>query len=177
VRKILLVPTLLLLLVGLASVGVLAAAQLKVGPAVSLLQTAALSGPASQPESAEGAEAAPRGIMFSTDERVVNLADRGAPRYLKTQIVLEIAQTGERSKGALDPETYKRKQEELRKVLSDRMPIIDDQITMILSTRTAAELLTPEGKAQVKQELKDKLGRVMADRELMNVYFTQFVIQ
>jgi len=177
VRKILLVPAVLLLLVGLASVGVLAAAQLKVGPAVSLLQMAASPGTASQPEPAEGAEAAPRGIMLPTDERVVNLADRGAPRYLKTQIVLEIAQTGERGKGALDPETYKRKQEELRKELSDRMPVIDDQITTILSTRTAAELLRPEGKAQVKQELKDKLGQVMADRQLMNVYFTQFVIQ
>ena len=115
--------------------------------------------------------------MYVTSERVVNLADRGTMRYLKAQVVLEFAPSGDQGKGTLDPEAYKKKQEELRKELAGRAPIIEDQITTTLSSKSSAELLTADGKARLKQELREKLGEAAGEKKLLNVYLTQLIIQ
>jgi len=173
--------SILLVLVGVGTIGVLAAARLSVAPAVNLLRIAAASAapPVAAPvEKREELETPSRGIMYTTGERVLNLADRGGMRYLKVQVVLEFAPSGDRNKGGtLDPETYKKKQEELRQELLGRAAMIDDQITTILSSKTSTELMTVEGKTRLKQEIKERIAELLPEKQLMNVYFTQFVIQ
>ena len=130
-----------------------------------------------EPQRPERPELPRHGIMYVTDERAVNLADRGTLRYLKAQLALELATPGESATGELPPDAYKKKQEELRKELAARSVVINDRITMILSSKTADELVTAEGKNRLKQELKEQLSEAVGDRQLMNVYITQFLIQ
>lgn len=172
-----LVVVLALTLLGATTIGVLAAARLAVPPAVDLLRTITGSAIPTPAEPQRQSEALNKSVMYTTDERVVNLADRGTLRYLKTQVVLEFAANGEAGKGGSDPEAHKKRQEELRRELAGCAAIIDDQITTILSSKTSADLMTPEGKAQVKQEIKDKLSELVTERQLVNVYLTRFIIQ
>ena len=82
------------------------------------------------------------GVGYVTKERVVNLADPGTLRYLKTTIVIELASPAKKGpppKG----EEYKKAQEELGKELKSKAAIVDDQINTLLGSKTSAELTKP----------------------------------
>lgn len=116
------------------------------------------------------------GIIYPTRERIVNLADSGVLRYLKANISLEILDPG--LKGELPKgDDYKKKQDDLAKDLKGQVPVIDDQITSILSAKTSTELMTVDGKQRLKDELKSKLNRTLGEDRILAVYFTDFIIQ
>jgi flagellar basal body-associated protein FliL len=80
--------------------------------------------------------------------------------------------------GTLTAEAYKKKQDDIKKELNGTSAVIEDQITTILSSRTGTELVTPDGKSLAKEDLKAAIGETVADKyQLLNVYFTQFIIQ
>jgi flagellar FliL protein len=131
---------------------------------------------ASKPGGPTQKEQGTAGITFPTRERIVNLADTGIMRYLKTTIVLEVAVPGlqgELPKG----DEYKKKQDDLAKDLRGQTAAIDDQITNILSARTSAELVSNDGKQRLKDELKSRLNNVLGEDRVLAVYFTDFIIQ
>ncbi|MCC7107048.1 MAG: flagellar basal body-associated FliL family protein [Chloroflexi bacterium] len=131
---------------------------------------------ASKPNGPAQKEQGPAGIAFPTRERIVNLADTGLMRYLKTTIVLEVAVQGlqgELPKG----DEYKKKQDELAKDLRGQTAAIDDQITNILSAKTSGELVSNDGKQRLKDELKSRLNTVLGEDRVLAVYFTDFIIQ
>jgi flagellar FliL protein len=112
------------------------------------------------------------GVLYTTRERIVNLADAGVLRYLKTTIVLEI----------YDPENKEGKggeggKVELPKDLLRKAPMIEDRITAVLTSKSAAELMGPEGKAHLKEALKTGLNETIGEERILNVYFTDFIIQ
>jgi flagellar protein FliL len=116
------------------------------------------------------------GIMYPLKERIVNLADPGVSRYLKTTVVLEMADTS--GKPLPRGEEYKKKQDELVKGMKAHAPIVEDKVTTMLSAKTAAELMTLEGKQRLKEELKAGLNRALAgNEEVLAVYFSDFIIQ
>lgn len=127
------------------------------------------------PEAAHPKEAISEpGVMYQMKERVVTLGDAGALHYLKIEIVLEFDVPD--AKG-LKGEAYKKRQEELVKEMASRRPIMDDLITTILAGKTSTSLANVEGKEKLREELKIKLGEVVGEHKLLNVYFTQFIIQ
>jgi flagellar FliL protein len=114
--------------------------------------------------------------MYPTRERIINLADPGVMRYLKTTIVLEVADPthkGEPPKG----EEYKKRQDELAKELRGQAAVIDDQITSILSAKAGAELMTSDGKQRLKDEVKARLNKALGEDRILGVYFADFIIQ
>jgi len=141
-------------------------------PMVSTGNAANATGGARPSETAKSEANHEPGMMYPIKERVVNLADPG--RYLKIEIALEfeLAEAKE-----LKGEAYKKKQDEFAKEMTSRRPIIDDIITTVLADKTSSNLLVPEGKNKLREELKDKIGEVGGEHELLNVYFTQFIIQ
>jgi flagellar basal body-associated protein FliL len=172
----------LLVLVGVASLFVVVSAQVGLAPAREILKTASgttVAGPVvtPTPEVEPAKTEPPTGIMYSSTERVVNLSDKGTLRYLKTQVVLELVPVkGKLAK--MDAEAYKKAQDEAKKELSPKAAMIEDQIATILSSRTSAELITADGKQKAKDDLRERLGEVVAaEYTLPNVYFTQFIIQ
>ena len=123
------------------------------------------------------------GIMLPMRERIVNLADPGVMRYLKVSVVLEMANTKlkEMPKG----DEYKKKQEELKKDMGATSPMIDDELTAILTGKSSAELMSPDGKTRLRDEIKlrvnkslEKMAHDPAERqEILTVYFSDFIIQ
>jgi flagellar FliL protein len=116
------------------------------------------------------------GIMLPLKERIVNLADPGNMRYLKATIVLELYEPGQ--KGELPKgEEYKKKQDELAKELRPQNYQIEDEITAVLTAKTTADLMGAEGKQKLKDELKERLSKVIHEYRVLNVLFTDLIIQ
>ena len=91
---------------------------------------------------------------------VVNLADTDSSRYLKVKVELEIAS------------------EKFAPELEKRLPQISDQIIMLLSSKTYEEISTVAGKQALKQAMLTNINKGLnEDSKVLNVYFSEFVIQ
>lgn len=115
------------------------------------------------------------------DTFVVNLSENAT--FLKTTIVLEVnshlvhgapeaaAEGGGGHGGGGGSK--------LPGVLGEKEANIKDRIIKILSSKKAPQLLDPEGKDELKEELADAINQVVElDEELVvNVFFTTFIIQ
>lgn len=123
------------------------------------------------------------GMMLPMRERVVNLADPGVMRYLKVTVTLEMADL--KGKEIPKGDKYKTAQEDLKKELTGTLPMIEDELTAILTARTSAELMSPEGKQRLRDEIKSKINKSLEKhspdpkerQEVLTVYFSDFIIQ
>ena len=93
---------------------------------------------------------------------VVNLADPDAARYLKIKINLMI---DDKSK---------------LKEVSENQALqlkIRDVILQSLTAKTSHDLMNDEGKNKLRQELQEKVGLYFREPKLVDIVFTEFVIQ
>ncbi len=111
-------------------------------------------------EHAEEAEDEPP-VYERLETFTVNLADQES--YLQVEISLKLADT------------------KLQERLKQRMPEVRDVLLRLLSSKTAEELITPEGKAElakeVRKEVNGVIGAKKADKGVKDVLFTSFIIQ
>ena len=110
-------------------------------------------------EAAAQAAARPRGVLVSLDEMIVSLNSAGRPRYLRTNIAVE----------AIDAKQAA--------VVEERMAEFRDAAIMALSNYEAGELGSFEGKESVKAQVKEALKGVLDEGEVLNVYYSDFVVQ
>jgi flagellar basal body-associated protein FliL len=115
-------------------------------------------------------------VNYTLPERIVNLADTPGYRYLKYQVTLEFADRSHR-KGDLKGDAVKQREDEFAKEIEPYSPSLEDFLITTLTRKTAAELLSPEGKETLRQQLLAGLRERVPDPPLRAVYFTQFVIQ
>ncbi|GAB4558627.1 MAG: hypothetical protein Kow0047_03920 [Anaerolineae bacterium] len=117
------------------------------------------------------------GIMFPLGERIVNLADPGGYRYLRTSIVLEfLPESAEFYR--LPAEERSVVEEEFKAKLTRQKAVIDDTVISILSSKTFEDIFTMEGKERLKQEIMDTLNQRLGEGKYIGaVYFTDFVVQ
>jgi flagellar protein FliL len=123
------------------------------------------------------------GIMLPMRERIVNLSDPGVMRYLKVSIVLEMSdpKLEELPKG----EKYKEAQEHLKKDMAGTLPLIENELTGILTGKTSAELMSPDGKQRLRDDIKLRVNKALEKHghdpktreEVLSVYFSDFIIQ
>ena len=99
------------------------------------------------------------GPLHPLDTFIVNLADEGGNRYLRTKMNLEL------------------KDEESNLMVQERLPMIRNSILMILPTKTYTDIATVEGKSALRDEMVTKLNAFLAPGSVTNIYFTEFVIQ
>lgn len=99
------------------------------------------------------------GEMFSLEPFVVNLADPQAKRYLKVTISLELE----------SPEAVER----IKRVV----PKLRDMVIILLTSLTFEEVMTPEGKVQIRDELLERFNQILRPDRVRNIYFTDFVVQ
>ncbi|ADQ05381.1 flagellar basal body-associated protein FliL [Caldicellulosiruptor owensensis OL] len=64
----------------------------------------------------------------------------------------------------------------LSETLKEKNIVIADIIDSVLRSKTADELLKPEGKEKVRKEIKDRLNEIF-DNKVYNVNFGEFIIQ
>ena len=126
------------------------------------------------------AEEEPKGTgpILLLKERVVNLAEPmpGGPRFVKFAVSVEFKPE--------KPEYYKKTGaekkkyfDEFQKEMAPLQPLIEDAIVMTVSAKKAVDLQTPAGRERLKIELLHRIESVMSEPEVVNVYFTEFVMQ
>ncbi len=97
--------------------------------------------------------------LLALDSFVVNVGDEGYPRYLKLQLALELDSV------------------RTREVLEERVPQLRDMAILLLSSRRLGELSTFEGKALLKQDIRERVESLVEDGAVEAVLFTEFVVQ
>ena len=116
------------------------------------------------------------GPQYALKDMVINLADRGAYRYLKISITLEFSWGGEEFRKA-SAEERKTKQAEYDAKLAPWLSNINDAVISIVSARTVADLSTADGKEKLKTDIKGALNKMLGGDQVTDVLFTQFVMQ
>lgn len=97
------------------------------------------------------------GVSLTLDEFLVNL--RGGDHYLRTTIALGL------HKGKTEEDT------------KDHIAPIRDAILTVLSAKTLNDLSTPQGKEDLKAELKTKINEAAGTDLVARVYLTAFATQ
>jgi len=103
----------------------------------------------------------PAGVIH-LDSFIVNLADEGQITYLRVSIDLGVD-----------------KVPNVKKEGDGGIPLasIRDAIISVLATRHSEELLTPEGKQKLKQDLIATLNNRIPELGVRDIYFTDFLVQ
>jgi len=99
------------------------------------------------------------GPTSSLEPFVVNLADPGRPRYAKIVVQLE-----------LDAEPAAGEIEGLK-------PKVRDSLIMLFSSKTSEEMTTVGGKETMRNEIIRRLNALLTTGKVVEVYFTEFVVQ
>lgn len=110
-------------------------------------------------ETAEEVEVDKLGALLHLDTFIVNLADQDGKRFLR--ITLELELSGDKSV------------EEVEKWLSK----IRDTILTILPNRKFEDIKSVEGKKVLRDEIIAKLNNFLGEGTIVNIYYTEFIVQ
>lgn len=94
-----------------------------------------------------------------TEEIIANLGDEGSDHFVKTKITLELSD------------------KKLEKEIATRTPQIRDTILSILRSKRTVDLRQKEGLNNLRQEIQRKCNENLINGKIINVYFTDFVMQ
>lgn len=98
--------------------------------------------------------------LYSFEQAIiVNIAETNGQRYLKVNIQLELDK----------PETAEE--------LEARKPQVLDLIISIMSAKTLDEVSNVVGRNRLKREIVDRINAELVTGKVVNIYFTEFVIQ
>lgn len=106
----------------------------------------------------EGKKEGPSNVV-PLDPIIVNLIGDDGRRLMKLTMHLAMATTT----GATEAQGM--------------MPQIKDSVITLLSSRTAEELLTPDGKARLKEQVMTRVNSLLIGEAVKNVFFVEFIIQ
>jgi flagellar FliL protein len=120
---------------------------------------------------AETVEPGPTHAM-ALEPLLVNLADAGGSSYLRVALTLRVADAAE-GKGSKAKEDKPKED----RVASDVMASVRDTTLIVLGRQTADGLLVADGKEHLKAELKKAFAEHNADLKVMDVFFTDFLVQ
>jgi flagellar FliL protein len=110
----------------------------------------------------EVAQAIEKGGAIALEPFVVNLADADAARYLRIKISLMIDDSA-KLKELTDNSALQQK--------------LRDVILQTLTAKSSTELISEEGKKQLRSEIQSKVSGYFKKPKLVDVMFTEFVIQ
>ena len=133
-------------------------------------------GPMAEARAAAEKAKPPVTVMYPTKERVVNLTDKSGSKYLKVALTLEFidSKLKDPPKGA----AVTAQQTDFAAEMSPYSAVIDDALVTTLSSKASADLLKPDGKDRLKNDLMNNVNHALRDEEkVVNVYFTSFIIQ
>ncbi len=100
------------------------------------------------------------GVLVNLEEIIVTLdADARKPRYLRINVNLEVRDAV------------------VGKIATERVPQLRDLVIMALSNKTVDDLTTPAGKKALRDEIFRDVSARMPEGALMNVYFSDLVVQ
>jgi flagellar basal body-associated protein FliL len=100
------------------------------------------------------------GRIINLDAFTVNLSTVGpsTPKYLRINISLEVA----------NPETESE--------VNTRLPLVRDAVIDLFNGKRNTDLLTPEQRDIVKEEIKNYINSKLINGKIKSVYFTNFAV-
>jgi flagellar basal body-associated protein FliL len=107
---------------------------------------------------------------------VVNLRSGGAYHYAKVALTVELRPAG----ADFYTLAAKARATAEKDAIADEaaaLPLLTDAVGTVVSGADPATLTTPEGRATLKRGLLDAFRTVLGEREVLEVYFTDFVMQ
>jgi len=99
------------------------------------------------------------GPTFPLETFVVNLADPDLNRYLRVTMELEMDSP------------------KLEEEMNKRLPQIRDTILRILPEKRSEKIQSAAGKTALRQEIMTAINAYLRSGKIVNLYFTEFVIQ
>lgn len=98
-------------------------------------------------------------VTVELEPFAVNLAGPGFNRYLRIALFLSLHE------------------EEDKERIHKAAPGIRDGLLMLLSNKRAEDLLTLEGKSQLREEIREHINATAGKEVVLSVYFKDFLIQ
>jgi len=99
------------------------------------------------------------GALHAFDPFLANLEDTDGNRYLKASLQVEFFE-------AEPPRDFEA-----------RVPQLRDLLLTLFTSKTYAEIRTPEGKALLRDDIINRINRTMGHDVVKAVYFTEFIVQ
>lgn len=99
------------------------------------------------------------GKYFQYDPLTISIFDREKVHYLRLKVVFELGN------------------DEVKDELSVKDPQIKDSLIFVLGDFTVRELLDNQAKLLVKEVLLKTLNRLLGKGKVVDIYFTEFVVQ
>ena len=99
------------------------------------------------------------GTIYDVEPFIVNLADTPEVRYLKLTVKLEL------------------ESQDTSAELASRVPQLRDTILVLLTSKDAASIRTPQGKFQLRDEITQRVNSLLPKPGVRAAYFTDFVVQ
>lgn len=131
--------------------------QFLIVPKLGIQQAEVAGGGAAAEESVELPE---MGVLVGLQEMIVTLrSDSRKPRYLRININLEV------------------QNQVAAEIVTQRLPQLRDTVIMVLSDKAPEDLAHPEGKKGLRDEIFRRIDDQMPPGILMNVYFSDLVVQ
>ncbi|WP_413436784.1 flagellar basal body-associated protein FliL [Sulfuriferula sp. GW1] len=118
-----------------------------------------------QPKSAQHAKAEPPKppVFINMDAFTVNLQSEDSDKFLQTAFTLQV------------------KDDAQVEIIKSHLPQVRSRLLLLLSSQKAADILTPEGKNKLAQEIVAQVNKPFEPKgtpqTVTGVFFTSFVIQ
>ncbi|BCY17909.1 hypothetical protein hrd7_17580 [Leptolinea sp. HRD-7] len=116
-----------------------------------------------------------QGIMIDTSTKIVNLAEPGGKKFIRVTATLEFDPPAGYAEMPEEEKTA-----ELAKFTTEinaKIPILDDTIVTILSSKDFQSVYTTEGKDALRQEIMNAVNSKLPEYKVIYVYFKEFVMQ
>ena len=114
---------------------------------------------------AQASNTAFKPVFTTLEPFTVNLLDDRGERFAQVGLTLEVNDSS------------------IDNLVKDRLPAVRNQILLLISSKRIEDLLTPEGKTQLAQEVRALTGRALVgeakdgDNPVRAVLFSQFLVQ
>lgn len=116
------------------------------------------------------------GVMVNMSSKIINLVDPTGRKYIRITVVVEFA-PDDPAYDTMTPEEKTTYLTQFTDQLNSKMPIMDDSVVTLLSTKTYEDLYTADGKEKLRTEILDDLSKKLPDLHILSIYFTEFVVQ
>lgn len=116
------------------------------------------------------------GIMINTGSKIINLFDPLGRKYIRITIVIEFA-PHDSHYIEMPVEEKSAYVAEFNAEVTSKLPIIDDAVVTIISSKTFEDLYTAQGKENLRLELSNLITQRLPDYHILSVYLTEFVVQ
>lgn len=117
-----------------------------------------------------------QGVILDTGNKIVNLDEPGGRKYIRTNVVLEFAPS-DSTYPTMEGEAKTEYLNEFKAELTAVLPVINDAIINLLSSKNFESVSTSEGKEVLRQQIMEAVNSKLHEYHVIYVYFTEFVYQ